>query len=390
MTILDQYATKYELTIVESFSEAETAKTSGRDEFNRMIEFIKQSPDIKAILVEKTDRLYRNFKDYVLLEDLDIEIHMIKEGEILSKDSNSHLKFMHGIKVFMAKNYIDNLSEEVKKGQVEKARQGHYPLVAPYGYKNNKETRMIDVFESEAKWIRRMYELYATGNHSLNTLREALFEEGMRFRPSQPKIYRSTLAKMLQNIIYTGDFHYKGKFYEGKHQPIISIELYQQAQKAFEKTNRPKMTKKEFAFSGLMVCGNCGCSITPQIQKQKYVYYHCSQGRGECKGRYIREEKIASQFSDALKRLEITEKALNWIVPILKSNHKEEIEFHESRVRELRDRYDNFSKKIELIYEDKLDGKIPEELWFRKNEQYKEEMNQIEESLRQHKQGNFD
>ena len=58
------------------------------------------------LLVEKTDRLYRNLKDYVILDDLDLDIHLVKEGQVLSRDSRSSEKFMHGIKVLMAKNYI--------------------------------------------------------------------------------------------------------------------------------------------------------------------------------------------------------------------------------------------------------------------------------------------
>lgn len=71
--------------------------------------------------MEKIDRLYRNFRDYVLLEDLDLVIHLVKENEVLSKDSRSHTKFIHGIKVLMAKNYVDNLSKEVIKGMDQKA-----------------------------------------------------------------------------------------------------------------------------------------------------------------------------------------------------------------------------------------------------------------------------
>ena len=84
------------------------------------------------MLVEKTDRLYRNLKDWVTLDDLDLEIHFVKENVILSHDSRSSEKFIHGIKVLMAKNYIDNLSEETKKGMLEKAEQGIYPTVAPW------------------------------------------------------------------------------------------------------------------------------------------------------------------------------------------------------------------------------------------------------------------
>tara|TARA_B100000497_G_scaffold126760_1_gene166507 strand:+ start:832 stop:1125 length:294 start_codon:yes stop_codon:yes gene_type:complete len=89
---------------------------------------------VRTVLVEKTDRLYRNFKDYVILEDYELNIHLVKEGQVISKDSRSHEKFIHGIKVLMAKNFIDNLSEEVRKGLKEKVAQGGYPGSAPFGY----------------------------------------------------------------------------------------------------------------------------------------------------------------------------------------------------------------------------------------------------------------
>jgi site-specific DNA recombinase len=86
-----------------------------------MLRFLKTHPTVRIILVEKTDRLYRNLKDWVRLDEYDVEIHLVKEGTVLSRDSRSSEKFMHGIKVLMAKNYIDVLSEEVRKGMLEKA-----------------------------------------------------------------------------------------------------------------------------------------------------------------------------------------------------------------------------------------------------------------------------
>jgi len=88
------------------------------------------------LLVEKTDRLYPNLKDYVSMDELGLEIHFVKENFVLSEESRSTEKFMHGIKVLMAKIYIDKLSEETKKGMLEKANQRIYPLRAPVGYLN--------------------------------------------------------------------------------------------------------------------------------------------------------------------------------------------------------------------------------------------------------------
>jgi site-specific DNA recombinase len=81
-------------------------------------------------------RLNRNLKDWVTVDELDVKIHFPKEGVVLSRESRSSEKFMHGIKVLTAKNYIDNLSEEARKGMQEKAEQGIWPTKSPLGYRN--------------------------------------------------------------------------------------------------------------------------------------------------------------------------------------------------------------------------------------------------------------
>lgn len=131
--LLSGYAQTNRLTIVQEYVDVETAKHSGRTNFEEMVRYLKSHRNIRIVLVEKTDRLYRNLKDWVTLDELDVEIHLVKEGVVLSRDSKSSEKFVHGIKVLMAKNYIDNLSEEARKGQLEKAEQGIWPSKAPLG-----------------------------------------------------------------------------------------------------------------------------------------------------------------------------------------------------------------------------------------------------------------
>ena len=126
--LIESYANTHGLELVQILEESQSAAKSGREQFKHLIHLV-ESGEVQVILAEKTDRLYRNISDYSLLdfEKIGCEIHLIKENEVLSNRSRSHQKFIHGIKVLMAKNYTDNLSEEVKKGTKEKCEQGWWP-----------------------------------------------------------------------------------------------------------------------------------------------------------------------------------------------------------------------------------------------------------------------
>src|SRR5215831_18376019 len=135
--LLRDYALQHGLVIVEEFIDVETAKRSGRTAFTAMLEYLnKHRATCRTILVEKTDRLYRNLKDWTTMDDLGTTIHLVKEGRIIGPDSRSSDHLTHGINVLMARNYILNLGEETRKGMTEKARAGIYPSYAPVGYRN--------------------------------------------------------------------------------------------------------------------------------------------------------------------------------------------------------------------------------------------------------------
>ena len=181
-----------------AFCDVETVKKAGRRQFAEMTKLLKHRPNL-PVLVEKTDRLLRNLSDYGTLEQLDIEIHLVKEGEILSKESKSHQKFIHGIKVLMAKNFLDNLSEEVRKGHAEKIEQGGYPAKAPLGYRNNTATKEVEIDHVKAPYIVRMFELAATGNYSLPHIRKLIAKEGLTHQSPTVKLSKSHIARILRN-----------------------------------------------------------------------------------------------------------------------------------------------------------------------------------------------
>jgi len=388
--LLNDYATKHDLKIVASFFEAETAKHAGRKQFNEMLKFLKKNKSVRTILVEKTDRLYRNLKDYVLLDEFeDLEIHFVKEGTTLSKNSRSQDKFMHGIRVLMAKNYIDNLSEEIRKGLKEKAEQGYCPTKAPFGYKNItlKSGRRIIVPDKEtAPYIVKAYELYSTGVFTYGGIAKILTEEG--FKPNKKPCTKRAVELILHNYFYIGQFEYKGKRYEhGQHQPIVEPELFFAVQKrlAEQFISRPRTHK--FAFLGLIKCAHCGCSVTAEIQKGKYVYYHCTGKRGgTCKKKFIREEKIEAAFVEFLKQIVLSEEEISDIKNAAKEMLKQKSEYTVLTSENLNKEINKLRKRLDNLYTDRADGLIDEEFYCQKRQQWQAELDaaiiKLETSLR--------
>lgn len=176
-----------------------------------MVAFLKKSPTCRVVLVEKVDRLYRNIRDWVSIDDLGVELHFVKEGLVVSDSSRSGDKFLHGIRVLMAKQYVDNLSEEVRKGMAEKASQGHWPTVAKVGYVNNRETHRIDVDAVRGPLVTKLFEWYARGDVSLKAVTEKAFTAGLTHPRSGRKMTKSEIQRILHDPIYYGDFVWNAK-----------------------------------------------------------------------------------------------------------------------------------------------------------------------------------
>src|SRR5512132_2837083 len=126
---------------------------------------------------------------------------------------------MHGIKVLMAKNYIDNLSEEARKGMQEKAEQGIWPTKTPLGYRNvdgPDGKRIIAVDPEVAPLVVRLFERYATGTLSLKDAAREMRASGLVYRKSGAPVPMSTLHRILRNRLYTGEFEWNGRSYHGR------------------------------------------------------------------------------------------------------------------------------------------------------------------------------
>ena len=383
-SLLNEYAIKKNFNVIRVFQEAETAKKAGRREFEKLVEYLKSNPEVKILLVEKTDRLTRNFLDVAKLdyESLGIEIHFVKENQILSKDSNSNAKFMYGINLVVAKRYVDNLSEEVKKGHAEKLKLGIWPGKAPIGYLNKLDTKTIIKDEKLGPIIAKAFELASSGNYTLRKLKKELFQQGVRGSRSGAELSKSQMSRILSNPFYYGEIDYGGKRYKGIHEPLISKQLFEKAQYGMGFIKKPSSSKHDFVFRGPLTCGHCGSQITAERKTKKsgltYIYYHCTNGKGTCTNvSYHREGDIEKMYIQALQNIFISEDIVEFTRNALLSSHNDEREFRESQISLLNSQWNKLQNKIDKCYEDKLDGIIASDAWENKTAVWKSEQDDI-------------
>ena len=371
LKFLREYASRNDFQILHEFVDVETAKTTGRKKFGEMLTFFQKNPACRVLIVEKTDRLYRNFRDCVTLEDLDVEIHLPKEGQIISKDAKSQAKLVHGIQVVIARNYIENLKEEVKKGMREKAEQGIYPSRPPLGYQNNKLEHTIELNSHKVPVVKSMFSLYASRRYSLTALRIELK------RLHGVNLAKGYLEKLLKNPFYVGQFEWDGRMFRGSHKPLISQALFDEVQRVFKSKNKPHYGTHDFAYRGILTCAYDNCKVTAEIKKAKYIYYRCTQFRGKCGLPYIREEVLGDRLGTILKDIHVPDDVLVQLQDSLLNDRERQEAIRDEQERALDVRLNQVQRRLDQAYQDKLDGKISEEFWSRKAAEWQREENQI-------------
>jgi site-specific DNA recombinase len=396
LKLLKEYAAAQDFTVTQEYVDVETAKQTGRAAFGEMVAHLKVHPAVRVLLVEKTDRLYRNIKDWVTVDELEVEIHFVKEGVVLSRGSRSSEKFMHGIKVLMAKNYIDNLSEEARKGMQEKAEQGIWPTKTPLGYRNMAGPDGKKIIASDpavAPIVAKLFEWYATGTLSLKEVAQKARAAGLAYRRSGAPVPVSTVHTILRNRLYTGELEWNGHIFQGRHEPLVTRELWERVQVVLDgrNANKAKRGKHDFAFSGLIACARCGCSVVGEVKKQRYVYYHCTGYADKCQGtpiscrrRYVREEALEQKFTELLGRLRFDDEVLEWVRESLKASHADERREHEEALRRLQVEHKRLGDRINAMYLDKLDGRVDGAFFDKMSAQWREEQNRCLREIARH------
>ncbi|MEI6552970.1 MAG: recombinase family protein [bacterium] len=310
------------LHIVEVYRESHSAKDCGqRPVYNQLLTDIRGGK-FDGIITWHPDRLARNAGDLGAVVDLLDQKKLIEIRTHSQRFTNNpNEKFLLMILGSQAKLENDNKSINVKRGLKTKCELGLWPSVAPTGYLNStnvNEKGVVYIDPQRAPIIKKMFEKIAYEGYSGKKIFYWLKDE-IKFKAKSGKaLTLSNVYIILKSHFYYGTFEYpkeSGRWFTGKHIPIINKELFDMVQEKLQRSII-RTTNKEFAFTKLMTCGLCGSGICAdeKFKRQqngnvhRYVYYGCSKFADKnCKCGYIEEKELISQFQNIIDKLDLDE-----------------------------------------------------------------------------------
>ena len=367
---LEQLGRKLNLP-TEVMSESQSAKEPGRPVFNRMMQRLYRG-EAAGIICWKLDRLARNPVDggSIIWAIKQHGIRVITPAQNFSReDDNTILMY---IEFGMAQKYVDDLSKNTKRGLKTKVENGWYPGVAPIGYLNHTDrlTGQNTLVKDPDRFplLRRMWDLMLTGIYTPPRILEMANQEwGFRTRPTRKMggkpLSRSGIYDLFTRPFYYGQFEYpkgSGRYYRGKHEPLVSEAEYDRVQVLLGRDGNPRpQSHHEFAFTGLIRCGECDRMVTAEEKHQvictacrfkfayrqreacprcatplskmerplflRYTYYHCSKSRRpECRQKCVSGTELSEQIEQHLRRIQISEKFKTWALAHLRELHVQE------------------------------------------------------------------
>lgn len=358
----------------ESFSFDETAYKDDRQKFQEIVNTIANYPDFCVVVFDKIDRFTRDSSSEVvrifknLVKDGRIEIHFPSDNLFIHKDSPAADKTRLGMGMVFGEYYSASISDNVKRKIEQKLHDKEWPGKAPIGYKNvttlddNGKVLGKNIVPDEirAPYIVKIFTLRLE-RLSFRTIAKIMLEEGLTSNTKQARpIGQSNVEQILKNPFYHGIMRYNGGLHPHRYEPLIDKMLYGKVQQVNE-DGAADATKTEtthkFTFNNLLKCHLCGCSIS-SYAKKGHIYMQCSKAKGPCSQPHTSEAELLPQINTLLDSLQKVEGVIENIIDALKKEHDNAQEYYVTTMQETRKEYGRLEKRLSVLYEDRLDGRI--------------------------------
>lgn len=299
---IEAFARRRDLKIIGWYSELQTAAKTGRRQFSAMLTALKQGR-AAGVIIHKIDRSARNLADWARIGELvdeGVEVRFAHDDLDITTRGG---RLTADIQAVIAADFIRNNREEVKKGMYGWLKRGYYPFGAPQGYLDQGSGRLKTIDPVLGPRIVRAFDLYATGQYSLETLRHRLAEEGWRRADGTPQSV-NVLATLLRNPFYAGVILIKrnGQRFDGGHEPLVPMARFERVQAVLDGRVFARPLAHGFRFRRLIRCAGCPRTLTGEMQKGR-VYYRCHG----CKGVSFAEARIEDQLTAVLSAIAYTD-----------------------------------------------------------------------------------
>ncbi|MDB5388758.1 MAG: recombinase family protein [Planctomycetaceae bacterium] len=278
------YARQQGWSVMEEFVEpGASGTTADRPALQRLLARVQVGTvKVDVVIVHKLDRMARNIEDHVAiratLKRSGVRLASVTENV----DDSVSGQLIENIMASFAQFYSANLATEVKKGMRQKVLNGGWPHRPPRGYMLVKRPdgtgNDIEIHPKDGPLMRRAFELYGSGWHSMRAVAALLARDGLLSRNGGP-IPQAHFRRLLSSSFYIGKVRWHAVECPGRHTPLVSSELFDRVQGLVHQRYRNpgmKGSVQGFPVRGLAVCASCRGHMTAE-RHGRWGYYRCSR-----------------------------------------------------------------------------------------------------------------